>query len=175
MENKRIKDLIGRRFGKLTVVKFEGMLNGRSMWLCKCECGNEKVIRGSHLTDGRITSCKIRVKLDKGEAALKGVFRTYKRKAKERKYEFKISLEEFKKITQENCYYCNRKPFQEAKHPKYNGNYIYTGIDRRNNNLGYISDNIVPCCKDCNRAKSNMSYEDFIDWVKGIFINLNIK
>jgi len=84
-------------------------------------------------------------------------------------------LEEFRKITQKDCYYCGEKPFGEAKHPAYNGNYIYNGIDRVNSTKGYINSNIVPCCKICNRAKSNMSYEDFLNWIKKISNNLNIK
>jgi hypothetical protein len=170
----RIADITGKQFGKLTVIRYEGTLNGRDMWLCKCDCGSEKVIRGSHLREGRITSCKIRLKLDKGEAALKGVYRLYMRKAKERGYSFKINLDDFRKLTKERCYYCGIEPLQKAKHPKYNGNYIYNGIDRIDNSKGYILRNVVSCCKDCNRAKSNMSHDNFISWIKRIYNNLNL-
>lgn len=40
-------DLTGKRFGKLTVIKFaENDKYSRPKWLCKCDCGNEKVIAG---------------------------------------------------------------------------------------------------------------------------------
>ena len=47
---KLIKDLTGMVFGRLTVVSFHHRdENGANFWLCKCSCGNEKVIRQSSL------------------------------------------------------------------------------------------------------------------------------
>lgn len=43
-----IKDLKGQVFGKLTVVEFSHS-DGRSYWLCKCECGKTKTVRSSSL------------------------------------------------------------------------------------------------------------------------------
>ncbi len=40
---------IGRRFGDLTVVAFEGKKDHRNMWRCRCDCGNEVVVRESCL------------------------------------------------------------------------------------------------------------------------------
>ena len=34
------------------------------------------------------------------------------------------------------------------------------------NSKGYSLDNIVPCCKICNRAKSDLTYKDFIEWIR---------
>ena len=54
---KRI-DLVGQKFGRLTVIKRMGNDKYRnSRWLCLCECGKEKIIRGSHLKSGDIKSC----------------------------------------------------------------------------------------------------------------------
>lgn len=44
--------------------------------------------------------------------------------------------------------------------------YTYNGIDRVNNDIGYIKNNCIPCCKICNRAKNSMSYDDFLNWIK---------
>ena len=52
------QDLTGQRFGYLTVineVRKEG--NPHRYWLCRCDCGNEKVIEGSHLKNGHTKSC----------------------------------------------------------------------------------------------------------------------
>lgn len=40
------KDITGEKFGRLTVIEYAGSNKKRktSMWLCRCECGNEKVI-----------------------------------------------------------------------------------------------------------------------------------
>lgn len=49
-ENKsRIFDLTGRKFGHLTVLAYVGKKKGRSVWKCKCDCGNECEQYGSYL------------------------------------------------------------------------------------------------------------------------------
>ena len=55
----RMLNLVGEKFGRLTVKKFVGINNvsGNTKWLCKCECGNEKVVQARHLRSGGIKSC----------------------------------------------------------------------------------------------------------------------
>lgn len=54
--NKRFKDLVGQRFGRLTVVKFYGKdKHSHNLWLCKCDCGNEKIVATSDFK--RTNSC----------------------------------------------------------------------------------------------------------------------
>lgn len=51
-------DLTSQRFGRLIVVKrVENDKNNRAMWLCKCDCGNYKIINSHHLRNGSIKSC----------------------------------------------------------------------------------------------------------------------
>lgn len=70
------EDLTGRRFGRLTVIEQVGdhIINTTgqhlSQWLCKCDCGNIKIIIGNALKSGMTKSCgciskrgaKVRVK-----------------------------------------------------------------------------------------------------------------
>lgn len=54
----RITNLLGRAFGKLTVVKKDSSRShAHSYWECVCECGNRKLVRGSHLITGDVRSC----------------------------------------------------------------------------------------------------------------------
>lgn len=46
-------DLTGKRYNRLTVISFHG--DGR--WLCRCDCGNYKIINGSSLKNGNTKSC----------------------------------------------------------------------------------------------------------------------
>lgn len=46
-------ELVGQRFGRLTVVK--QVSGGR--WLCDCECGGQNTVRRKHLMKGTIRSC----------------------------------------------------------------------------------------------------------------------
>lgn len=57
MPNK-VNDLTGRRFGKLFVVKrAESNTSGRISYLCRCDCGKEKVITSVVLVQGKARSC----------------------------------------------------------------------------------------------------------------------
>jgi hypothetical protein len=52
------KDLTGLRFGRLNVLGYHGLSNnGKARWLVKCDCGEEKIVRGDHLGSGRTKSC----------------------------------------------------------------------------------------------------------------------
>ena len=53
-------DLVGQRFGRLTVVSLNEEVSKQkkgSYWNCKCDCGNEKVVWSRHLKSGDTTSC----------------------------------------------------------------------------------------------------------------------
>jgi hypothetical protein len=55
--SKRTK--IGERYGKLVVVGEERTRsnNGHICWLCRCDCGNEKIVVGSLLRQGKTKDC----------------------------------------------------------------------------------------------------------------------
>lgn len=51
-------DLTGQRFGKITVLsESPERKNKKIYWLCKCDCGVEKLISGSDLRSGKTVSC----------------------------------------------------------------------------------------------------------------------
>ncbi len=51
-------NLVGMIFGKLCVVsEGHGFPSGNRGWLCRCECGNTKIIPTSRLTAGQNRSC----------------------------------------------------------------------------------------------------------------------
>jgi hypothetical protein len=53
------KDLTGKRFGRLMVIK-RAMNYKRykeALWLCQCDCGNQTVVAAGHLRDGHTKSC----------------------------------------------------------------------------------------------------------------------
>jgi len=74
-------NLTGMQFGRLRVLHIgnAGKRKGR-WWLCKCECGKEKLVRADNLTKGRTVSCGCFLK-DMQEGKVKG-----KRAGRPRKY-----------------------------------------------------------------------------------------
>ena len=55
---KRIKDLTGQRFGKLTALeRLDEKSNRCYLWRCVCDCGKEVTVRANALTSGNTKSC----------------------------------------------------------------------------------------------------------------------
>lgn len=53
-----MKDLSGKRFGKLTAIEPIGKNRYNNyLWLCHCDCGKEIVVPGGNLTRGNTKSC----------------------------------------------------------------------------------------------------------------------
>lgn len=51
-------DLTGQTFGRFTVLKrSHNSKDGHAMWLCRCECGNERIVLGKCLRNGHTQSC----------------------------------------------------------------------------------------------------------------------
>lgn len=55
IKEKVIKNEIGKKYGKLTVLKRAPSRNNRAYWVCKCECGNICEISGTSLRSGQIS------------------------------------------------------------------------------------------------------------------------
>ena len=55
----RVIDLTGMRFGRLVVLSLDAKraAGGGSKWLCRCDCGIEKIVTGQALNHGKTRSC----------------------------------------------------------------------------------------------------------------------
>lgn len=54
-------NLVGQKFGRLTVLSHVPQKHTSTKakyYLCRCDCGNTAIVRGTHLTSGKIVSCK---------------------------------------------------------------------------------------------------------------------
>lgn len=181
--HKEIKiNLVGEKFGRLVVIKYAGKnKHNHLLWECKCECGKIKNICGNSLKSNLTESCGCfkleRIisshRVQKGMSGFNLLFRTYERSAKKRNLEFNLTKEEFSGLTKQNCYYCGIEPLGVSYRMDYNdsrwGEYIYNGIDRKDNNKGYIIENCVSCCKECNYFKGDRNNKEFIGHIKKIY------
>lgn len=60
LSNPPLKDYIGKRFGRLTVIKYAGKLSEKSnkhYWTCQCDCGNVTDVGQNELQSGATVSC----------------------------------------------------------------------------------------------------------------------
>ena len=53
----RVKNEIGKQYGKLKVVSFAYTKNSHAYWRCICECGKESIVKGNALRTGAVQSC----------------------------------------------------------------------------------------------------------------------
>lgn len=90
------------------------------------------------------------------DSIINRLFHEYKVKSKKRKRLFLISLLTFKELIMSPCAYCGASNSNFRKGLKYNG------IDRIDSSLGYVENNVLPCCRFCNRMKSDMILSKFI-------------
>jgi len=53
-----VKNLVGQKFGRLTVLEQAGRIKHKAVhWLCRCDCGQQKVVRSNSLTLHNTESC----------------------------------------------------------------------------------------------------------------------
>lgn len=164
--------------------------HGEAVWRCQCDCGQTSDVKGSNLTNGGTTSCgckqaenasvigkanliqrsKLRT-LPYGRAAAWQLFKSTATHANERKLTFLLTFEQFLEVTSRDCDYCGAAPSNEyGKSRRGNGSYVYSGLDRIDNTLGYLPGNVAPCCWRCNTAKSNMPLAEFRSWISRIYV-----
>ncbi len=166
MKGKNIKDLTGSRFGSLTVLDFSHQnKDGRSYYLCKCDCGKNKTTSLGCLTGGSTESCGC--KRNDPESAFNRALSSYRK----RKWPFELSDSYARKLFESNCYYCGAPPMNTCR--SMSTSYRYSGIDRVDSSIGYVESNCVPCCIICNRAKNNMKIGQFFEWVNRLVTHLN--
>ena len=137
-------------------------------------CGEEKPATEEHFYwrkdsnkfRNQCTPCRVKQSLE----TLNGRYNQYRCGARERGYTFEISKEDFDILTQQPCYYCGSYTDYCKIEDK-----CYSGIDRRDNSLGYIEGNMVSCCAECNFSKHKRNEEEYIEhckrvaWNNGIF------
>ena len=182
------RDLTGRSFGRLAVVRFaryqeDTKARRYDVWLCRCSCGGEKEIRGNTLITAGARSCgclrkeayaqfgdlvRDRNSKPPGVAAENDLWGSYVARAKKFKRPMTITKEAFLGLCAQDCHYCGVPPVQiMAQHAGRNGGvFWFNGIDRKDSSGGYEPGNVLPCCEICNKAKRGMDYDRFLRWVK---------
>lgn len=150
-------------------------------WQCRCDCGKIKIINGASLRAGATKSCGCFHKevIENGhtrlytneERAFLSVFYNYRSRAKKLNIPFAITKCGFKHLVLQECFYCGKTP--QIRDKKL-GKVICNGIDRLDSSKGYVPGNMVPCCKDCNTMKMDMSLTQFLEKINVIGIKFGM-
>lgn len=169
-------NLLGMRFGKWTVTsaapRKEGASYYHARWIVLCDCGNINTVIGATLRNGTSIQCRkcagLENRIPDNGASFNSLYSNYKAAANRRGYSFDLTKEEFKFLTKSNCRYCGCPPGQSISVTSVS-KYVYNGVDRTKNILGYTLSNCVPCCFVCNQAKHKMSTEEFLSWIERVY------
>lgn len=181
-----ILDLVGQEINNFKVI--ERLVNRTSKstgkefvsWRCLCNCGKEFVTTTKQIRrkQDAVKSCgclsfknRFIAKLTQEVALLKKVNRLYIDSAKKRNIEWHLDEQYTFALFLKNCFYCGSPPLRTFNYIKGYKPIKVNGIDRVNNNLGYVADNVVTCCMICNRAKGNLTTQDFKQWIENLYFN----
>lgn len=161
---------VGTRFGKWTVLEDAGYRvypSGKRSALirCRCDCGVVKDVLQTSLRSGKSTCCGCgKIYEDRSKPAFNQLFNhAYKGAAVKRGLTFDLTEEQFRELVSRECFYCGAPP---TEFRRVSGTMVSVclanGIDRVDNAIGYVLDNVVPCCFDCNHAKATLTQEQFL-------------
>lgn len=159
----RIVDLVGQRFGRLQVKSLFGTSPTR--WNTVCDCGKEKVVSSDNLRSGKSRSCGcLRIEVACRQLGVEPtgrppvphrIFDKYRYNARQRGLVWGLTFEQVEAVISQPCHYCGAKEG-------------YNGIDRKDSSVGYFPENVVPCCKSCNRIKGREPYASFMSFIQRV-------
>lgn len=84
----------------------------------------------------------------------------YKNRASKKNLDFVLSRDEYLSLITQDCYLCGKQ--SNSQH--------LNGIDRIDNNKGYMMENVKSCCANCNYMKKNYILEDVFNKCMEIYL-----
>ncbi|MGA2886040.1 MAG: hypothetical protein ABSE80_12945 [Halobacteriota archaeon] len=163
-------DLLGRRFGTLTVIKM-GPNTGHSSrtWIVRCDCGVEKGMRGENLMSGNSKNCGCERQYHKTHGKSKTVeyylFHHAKIRAKKKGIPFNLELSDI--VVPE---YCPVLPHIKLNRGNQKLENDSPTIDKLIPNLGYVKGNVRVVSWRANNIKCDASWQELMSvatWLKG--------
>jgi hypothetical protein len=178
-----MEDFTGKKFNRLTVL---GLHETRKVgqkrkinqyrWLCRCDCGNERIVPSCHLKSGHSQSCgcwreEQKRLADPQESQMNVAYAQHKYTASIRGLETNLTKQLWMSIVKQPCHYCGVIDSCEKKpdpRQNYGESFFCNGVDRIDNNQGYTLENSVPCCRKCNFMKWKLPASEFLDQCRKI-------
>lgn len=93
--------------------------------------------------------------------------RSIKKSAHQRSIPFALSKTFIIATISKPCEYCGISESQERKNRLFT--FKHNGLDRVNNDLGYIESNVVSCCITCNKGKSSLTITEWKEYLERLY------
>lgn len=176
--SKKRQDLTGNIYGRLKVLSFYEKRGKDQYWKCECKCGNETIIRHSHLTKQTIRSCGcVHYYTNNkhpswiGYEEIPGTyFCAIRRSAKKRNLVFHLTLQEIWDLFLKQ----NRRCALSGELLTFNKEQKDTSgtasLDRIDSNKGYTIDNVQWLHKKINVMKQDLTDIEFVKYCQTIAV-----
>ena len=159
----KVKNELGKKYGRLTVVEPAGISRPHMMWQCVCECGKTTTVRGAQLRNGTTKSCGC-FNLDRirQRSTTHGLTRTLaytmysaaKARARKEGLSFDLSLKDI--VIPTHCPLLGVK----LKGNKASSAFDSPSLDRIVPSLGYVKGNVWVISFRANTLKSDASLQE---------------
>jgi hypothetical protein len=174
------KDLIGKRFNKIVILKCEGLKqvgkSRRTLWACKCDCGKEFKSTIYDFIRGHKKSCGCYLYATGANSPQwrgfgdisKNDWTGLKRGAKDRNLIFNISIEYAWELFKQQNNKCSLSDILLEFSTVSKEHEQTASLDRIDSSQGYIRGNVQWVHKHINVMKQDMSDDTFIWWCKKV-------
>jgi hypothetical protein len=143
--------------------------------VCCTHCGQQRLKTVTTMRQ-RCGNCYL---LPRGQTGFNKLLGIYRRNSAKQDRPFRLSVEQFKALTSAPCFYCGFPPTKLCIRMNKNGTpgpewgrYAYNGIDRIDNDAGYVEGNCIPCCELCNRAKNSLGFDLFSRHLRAVYARI---
>jgi len=168
----KIDTKIGETFGRLKVLARVSGKREPAKYSCECACGTLTEVFGTNLgrkgTRPNTESCGC-LQRERASEAKRKAFRPFEHiynalvhRTRKKIRVVDLSFEEFLEFTKINeCHYCGVPiTWMPYSNRQTYGRYY---LDRKNNDLEYVKNNLVVCCGVCNHGKAHRyTYEEWV-------------
>ena len=161
-----VKEMVDLKYGLMTVLcRAENTKDGLAQWLCLCECGVKKVVRGSDLRKDSTISCGCYKDSETSKRSTTHgmsntreykMWRGAKCRARQSGLEFNLAPSDI--VIPDQCPITGVKLQLHAENGVQSDN--SPSLDRINNAFGYIKGNVAVISYKANRYKSDMTLDD---------------
>lgn len=168
------KDLTGKRYGKLTVLRRVSSTNQGQMWECICDCGNAATAATGALNAGNRVSCGC-IHVGKNSSRYLGhndiggsYWSQVEAGAKRRNIEFSVTKEQAWEIFESQGRKCalSGLDIKLSSSATYKSKNQTASLDRIDNSKGYILENLQWLHKDVNIMKNVHEESYFVSLCK---------
>lgn len=175
-------DLVGQVFGRLTVISRDGSdRRGQARWICQCECGKICSAVTNLLTKNNTRSCHC-LRAEKAREVgkntrlfesgdpegVRALLYSIHAKGEVGTLKEPMPYEKWLHFEGQECHYCGMAAIPRRRNKNEPFCVWRHGLDRVDNNRGYVDGNVVACCIRCNYSKRNSPVEEFLQMCRMI-------